>query len=338
MDKKSIIVFGATGAVGAYTTMHLHNVGYNVIAVGKRISDNNFFRDNNIDYYSIDIEKKNDFHKLPIENIFGIVDLAGYLPANMKGYDPQKYIDINISGTLNILNYAVVAKIKFFIYSTSFSDVSYLWNQKKPISADAVIKFPLNNDHSIYSISKNTGADLVRHYSVKHNFSHYILRFPNIYLYHPNIYYHVDGIIRRKGLFNIMDEVEEGKDIELWGDPEKVRDMIYVRDCCRLIEKCIQQPDKGGTYNVGTGIGVSRKDQIQGIIDIFSLSNKKSKIIVRTDKPDSPQYIMDISKTTRDLGYTPKYLYTDSLIDMKKERSENRFKKLWGVEDDYLNS
>lgn len=43
-DEKLIIVFGATGAIGAYATLHLLEKGYKVIAVGKRQSDNNFLR------------------------------------------------------------------------------------------------------------------------------------------------------------------------------------------------------------------------------------------------------------------------------------------------------
>ena len=335
-DEKLIIVFGATGAIGAYATLHLLEKGYKVIAVGKRQSDNNFFEEHNCEYISVDIEKIHDFDKLPKDNVAGIVNLAGYLPAIMEGYNPQKYIDINISGTFNILNYAAKLNIDFFIYSTSFSDVSYLWNKTEPISADAEIRFPLNNDHSIYSITKNTGADFVRHYAAKYNFSPFILRFPNIYLYHPNIYYYVDGIARKKGLFNIIEEAELGKDIELWGSPTRFRDMVYVKDCCQIIEKCITHTQMGGTYNVGTGIGTSREDQIKGVIDVFSNEDKKSNILYRSDMPDSPQYIMDISKTIKNLEYQPQYFYIRSLIDLKMERKVNRFKKLWGKEIDYI--
>ena len=61
---------------------------------------------------------------------------------------------------------------------------------------------------------------------------------------HPNIYYHVDGIARKKGLFNIIEEAELGKDIELWGSPTRFRDMVYVKDCCQIIEKCITHTHK----------------------------------------------------------------------------------------------
>ena len=50
-----IILFGATGLVGAYTAIHLKENGYDVVAVGHRKSDNGFFKENGIDYFSLDI-------------------------------------------------------------------------------------------------------------------------------------------------------------------------------------------------------------------------------------------------------------------------------------------
>lgn len=336
MKKNIIIVFGATGAVGAYTVLHLIENGYDVICVGKRKSDNNFFKEYKCNYFSVDIENVSDFEKLPQNNIYGVVHLAGLLPANMKGYNPQKYIDINIRGTLNVLQYAVKVSVKRFLYTSSFSDVSYLWGTEKPINSDSVIKFPLNNDHSVYSITKNAGADLVRHFSEKYNFKHFILRFPNIYLYHPNTLYFVNGIKQNKGLFNIIKQAQNGEDIELWGSPSVVRDMVYVKDCIQIIEKCFSSDSQGGTFNVGTGIGISREDQLKGIIDVFCPSKMKSKIIYRNDLKDSPQYIMDITKTIKELGYTPHYYYLKSLEDLKSEMRINRFEKLWGKPENYL--
>lgn len=68
----------------------------------------------------MDIEKIHDFDKLPKDNVAGIVNLAGYLPAIMEGYNPQKYIDINVSGTLNILNYAASLNISFYLLDLFF--------------------------------------------------------------------------------------------------------------------------------------------------------------------------------------------------------------------------
>lgn len=48
-----------------------------------------------MEYIQIDITKKKEFNKLPVD-VYAVVDLAGLMPARMKGYDPYKYIDVNI--------------------------------------------------------------------------------------------------------------------------------------------------------------------------------------------------------------------------------------------------
>ena len=42
-NMKKVVVFGATGTIGAYATMELKKAGYEVIAIGRRRSDNGFF-------------------------------------------------------------------------------------------------------------------------------------------------------------------------------------------------------------------------------------------------------------------------------------------------------
>ena len=76
-------------------------------------------------------------------------------------------------------------------------------------------------------------------------------------------------------------------------------------------------------------------EQIQGLIDIFGCKSKISQIIINREKPDSPTYLLDISKTIEQLGYEPKYDYISYLKDLKYEMEINRFEKLWGKESDY---
>ena len=101
--------------------------------------------------------------------------------------------------------------------------------------------------------------------------------------------------------------------------------MVYVKDLCQMMYKALFAKIDTGVYNVGTGIGTSLIDQIKGIVEVFGDKNNKSNIIMRPEKPNAPQYIMDISNAKEDLGYEPKYNYIDMLIDMKKERDLDRF-------------
>lgn len=96
---KTILIFGATGTLGAYISLHFHGLGYKVIAVGHRKSDNGFFADYNIPYYSVNISNSEDFKKLPSENIDLVAHFAGALPASMEGYNGTLYIDSIVKGT-----------------------------------------------------------------------------------------------------------------------------------------------------------------------------------------------------------------------------------------------
>ena len=74
-----------------------------------------------------------------------------------------------------------------------------------------------------------------------------------------------------------------------------------------------------GHYNVGTGVGTTLLDQIQGMIDVFGEEGRKSKLIMCPEKGNAPQYIMDITPAREELGYEPQYDYISMLTDMKKE-------------------
>ena len=332
---RKVVVFGATGKVGCYTALYLKEMGYDVTAVGRRASDNGFFADYGIPYVSLDILRQEDFRKLPQEDVYGVIHMAAILPATMKGYDPHEYVRSNLDGTLNVLDYSVKAGVQRFVFPKSWSDILYLTGTLDPIPADAPVKFPLNTDHTVYAITKNAACDIIQHYSVKYGFRYYILRFPNIFCYHPNPTYYVDGRKRWTGQRAIIEQAKRGEEIELWGNPQAARDVFYVKDCTQIIEKCLSADGESGTYNVGTGKVVSRMDQIKGLIEVFGDPCNPSKIVVRSDKPDSPTYLLDISKTVDQLGFVPRYDYLTYLKDLKHEMEVNRFEKLWGKESDY---
>lgn len=287
-----------------------------------------------MEYYSVDVRNKQDFLKLPKDDIYAIVHLCGMLPARMKGYHPQQYIDVNMTGTLNLLEFSQEIKPKVVVYSQSIADVAYLCGDKKTIPADALTSFPLNNDHTVYSITKTAAVNLIKHYSAVVGYKYYILRFPNIYLYHPNPMYYVDGKEKWQGYRRLIHMAQRGEPITVWGNSSKVRDIVYVKDCTQIIEKCISSNAESGTYNVGTGVGTSLKDQVEKIVEVFSPANNRSVIAYDKDKPDTTEYIFDVSKTKKNLGYVPQYGYLEYLLDFKDEMEKETFALLWGTNQD----
>ena len=102
----------------------------------------------------------------------------------------------------------------------------------------------------------------------------------------------------------------------------------------QLIQNCIESSLQGGIYNVGSSKQISLEEQIDGIIEVFTERSRSRKIYC-PEKPNALFNHLYISKTIKDLDYSPKYSYIDWLNDFKKEMQENRFKLLWGTRKDY---
>ena len=323
---KKIIVFGASGDTGKYFVEYLCNHAsreeFEITACGTRETD--FFERYSVKYIRIDITDSEQFEKLP-KDPYAVVDLAGLMPARMKGYDPRKYIDVNIIGTLNILEYCRINKADRILFAQSFGDIKDHAEESIVLHPDLNRKFSFCSDHTVYVMCKNFSVDLIEHYHQMYGLKRFIFRLPTIYLWSSNDEYYVDGVVRKIGYRLIIDKAIKGEPIDIWGDKSRKKDMVYVKDFCQMLYKAVKADLDCGYYNVGTGIGTSLEDQIKGIVKVFSPENRKSEIRERPDMPNAPQYIMDITSAVNDLGYKPEYDYMSMLYDMKLEMEKQRF-------------
>ncbi len=333
MDKK-IVVFGATGNLGAHISTYLKGLGYDIIAVGHRKRDNGFFADYSIPYYSVDITNVDEFDLLPQKDIFAVVHFAGMLPAVMEGFNGSIYVQSIIQGTLNVLEYTRKVGADRILFPQTLFDINYLFGTKVPIPADSQRKVP-NGDHWLYVIAKNAAVDIIEHYYDSYGIKRFIFRLSRIYLYHPNPFTFTDGIKVLVSDRYFIYRAMRGADIELWGDPNRLLETICIKDFLQIIEKAISAGVEGGIYNVGSG-GSTLKERIEGIVDVFSPKDHPSRIIYRPEKRSSKQFVLDIRKTVNELGYEPKYSWHDYLVDFKKEMEQQRFAKIWGREEDYI--
>ena len=319
-NEKIIVVLGASGDTGKYFVNYFleecKNESYKIIATGTRKTD--YFEKIGVEYYQVDITKKEDFNKLPTK-IYAVVDLAGAMPARMKGYNPYKYIDVNITGNLNVLEYCRETSADRILFAQSFGDIKDYGENNPLLTVDLPRKFSFTSGQTIYVMSKNFAVDMIENYHQMYGLKRFIFRLPTIYLYSPIDTYYVDGKLRKIGYRQLIDNAIAGETIEVWGNPERVKDMVYVKDFCQMLYKAVFVDRDCGYYNVGTGVGTSLIDQVKGMIEVFGDSNHKSDIIMRPDMPNSPQYIMDIEPAVRELGYKPQYNYIDMLKDFKFE-------------------
>lgn len=329
MNRKKIIVLGSAGNLGMYfidyLLEYLNQEKYEIIASGTR--DKYPYKFYTGKYVKLNITNKEDFNNLPQENVYAIVDFAGVLPAYLEKEDPEKYIDVNVKGTLNVLEFCKKVSADRIIYTQSWADLNGYLKDKEPLKPYLPRKPIYTGDHAIYSVTKNAAVDLIECYHQMYGLKNFVFRLPNIYLYSPEMYYYVNGEKKLISYRYMIERAKNGEDIEMWGNPDLGKDIIYVKDLCQMIFNSLFVDKETGIYNAGTGIKTSMREQIEGIIKVFSPKANPSKIIPCPEKKDCDDFVMDISNIKEDLNYDPKYDYISYLEDYKKEMELNRFNK-----------
>ena len=128
---KKIVIFGATGNIGAYLVDYLKKFldDFQIIATGRK--NTNFYNNKGIDYINVDICNKDDFDKLPIDDIYAVINCAGILPAYLSDFNPYLYVDVNIIGSLNILEYARRVNADRVVYTQTWSVQGGYWNEEE---------------------------------------------------------------------------------------------------------------------------------------------------------------------------------------------------------------
>lgn len=328
---KKIVVFGATGNIGPYIVdycnEHIDKSKFEVIAVGRKKTE--FFTKNGIEYIRVDITKSEDFYKLPQMDVYAVINVAGILPAYFKEYNPYAYIETNITGAIRILEYARNCEVDRVLYTQTWAEQAGYWGKTDILKPDMARKLIYKGDHAFYTITKTMMVETMEYYKQEFGIKNFVFRLPNVYLYHPNKDYYVDGNKRVIPYRYMIDRAVKGMPIEMWGNPDAFKDILYVKDLCQMMYKALFANISGGTYNAGTGIRTTLKQQIEGIIDVMSPIDNKSIIVPKPDKGTFTSFVMDISNAKNELGYNPVYTYKEYLEDYKKEMQEKRFDELW---------
>lgn len=324
---KKVLVFGASGETGRYFVdyflEHDRERKFELIAVGGRDTDffENYFH---VPYIRLDITDKTQFDRLPKEDVYAVVDLAGYMPARSAGDFEEKMLSVNLMGTLNVLNYCVAVKADRILFAQSFGDILPHAAKYPTLTANLPRAFSFNTDHTVYLIAKCAAVDLIEYYHQHYGLKSFIYRLPTVYLYAKDRFFYRDGEKTTLWYRVLIDKAIAGEDMEVWGDPNKIKDMVYVKDFAQMLYLGVLADRDHGIYNVGTGVGTSLKDQFEIMAEVLG-GEKKSRITYRPELPSTGEYVMDITPAVKELGYKPQYDYRAFLLDYRKEMESGRF-------------
>jgi len=298
---KRILLTGGAGFIGSHLADKLLAEGTYEVAVLDNF--NEFYapsikRENiaqhsenpNFRLYEADICCAETVEKIFAENNFdAIVHLAAWAGVRPSLLNPKLYTEVNVNGTLNLLEAAKNAGVRQFVFGSSSS--VYGINSKIPFAEDDKISQPI----SPYAATKAAGELLCHTFSHLYDLRTVCLRFFTVY-----------GARQRPDLaiHKFSKLIWEENPIPVFGDGTTRRDYTYVDDIVQGVRAAIDY-DKSN-YEI-FNLGESQTIELKDLIVLLEENLGKKAIIER--KPmqpgDVPITYADISKAKELLGYNP---------------------------------
>lgn len=318
---KNILVTGGAGFIGSNLVERLLDQGNRAIIL-----------DNFNDYYSPLLKEKNicqihgfmkrrnipedslklyraDIRDMPVlKEIFkeNSIDVAIHLAA-MAGVRPSiaspgLYYDVNVTGTLNLLEVCKENNVRRFIFASSSS--VYGNNEKLPFSEQDAVDNPI----SPYAASKKAGELLCHTYHHLYEISIVCLRFFTVYgpRQRPDLAIHKFARL-----------MLEGKPVPLYGDGKTARDYTYIDDTIDGVIRSIEFLTEGKCVYEIINLGESKAITLSEMIETLeSVLGRKAQLCRKLPQPgDVDITYADITKARSILGYSPKKEFREGIED-----------------------
>ena len=292
------LITGAAGFIGSHLCQRLLADGWTVVGVDnfddfydpqiKRRNISDCLKNKNFQLIEADIRDVDAMGKAAREDVRVIVHLAALAGVRPSIAQPRLYADVNVNGTVILLELAKKHRINKFIFGSSSS--VYGNNEKVPFSEDDSVDFPI----SPYAATKKAGELICHTYHHLFGISITCLRFFTVYgpRQRPDLAIHKFAKL-----------IEQDKPIPVYGDGSMMRDFTYIDDIVNGIVSAMARCDGFNIYNLGE----SKPITVNGLItEIEKALGKKA---IRQYQPLQPGDVQrtyaDIAKAGRDLGYRP---------------------------------
>lgn len=327
-----VLIFGATGKLGCYSALALKKDGHDVVAVGRRPSDGKFFSSYGIEYIGgVELQTRETYSMLP-KDIDAVVHMAGAMPAHADA-SPMPYVQSIVVGIVNLLEWMRGTCARRIVFNTTPSDICAFFGKPVPVPDDAPRSFPKDGgDHAVYAICKSAAVDILEHYKIAFGFQPIVFRHLTVYAWSPDANYSVNGERRVLPWRRIIRNAIAGENIEVWGDPNKKKELLYIDDFTDAIVKAVKS-DVCGLFNLPGDRPYTLEEQIDGIISAFSCPNMKSSKVYDSTKPSTPENLLQGEKVYRELGWRAVIPWDEACRRMREESIRNRFCALWGAQD-----
>lgn len=226
-----------------------------------------------------------------------ILHLAAQVAVTTSISDPVRDFEVNAGGTLTLLE-AVrqQAPEAVLVYASTNKVYGSLEGRRRAVPESQ----PLD-PHTPYGCSKGTADQYVRDYARIYGMRTVVLRQSCIFGVHQH------GREDQGWVAHFVHSILARKPITIYGDGRQVRDLLDVRDLCRLYSIVLNRIEacKGQVFNIGGGPdnASSPLDAIESIAQLTGFSPNYSFADPRPG--DQRYYVSDIARVGRVLGWQP---------------------------------
>jgi UDP-glucose 4-epimerase len=242
------------------------------------------------------------------ELVFHFAGIGDIVPSIER---PLDYMDVNVQGTVRVLEAARAAGVRKLVYAASSS-------------CYGLAAVPTTEDHPIapqypYALSKHQGEQAVHHWHHVYGLPVNVIRIFNAYGTRSRTsgaYGAVFGVFLRQKL--------EGRPFTVVGDGTQSRDFVYVTDVARAFLTAAQTDLVDRAWNVGAG----NPQSVNRLVEL--LGGDVERLPKRPGEPDCTW--ADIAAITRDLGWKPEVSFEEGVGRMVEAIEWWREAPLWDRE------
>lgn len=254
------LVTGGSGFIGSNVSKMLLSKGIGVV-VFDNLSSGYY---DNIKELPVEFVKGDILDRDAIKDACNGVDVVFHLAASVgrqRSIDhPQLDSEINLIGTVNVLEGMRANDVKKIVYSSSAAIFGEL--QSPEIDEN----HPQNAD-SPYGVSKLAAEKMILSYSEIYDITAVCLRYFNIY-----------GVNQRYDLYgNVIPifahRLFSGEPLLIYGDGFQTRDFVNVYDVARANLKAGLEYDKTDVFNLGSGESITINKLAQMMQEISGIDN-----------------------------------------------------------------
>lgn len=327
-----VVIFGVSGNSGRYLCAHFLEQGHDVLGVSRNSSG--ITRPG---YQEVlgDIRNLDTFRNIAGEfdlavNFAGIQpSILSYGEGNDRERAAREYVDINIVGALNVIAFVRERDIPVYVYASTHRELENHWSTGSVLRDDLDVSINVSGDHAIYAVSKVTARWAGEYLLGDSNTRHFSLRLPMMFQIPREPEYLHNGTKKLMPFLKIIRDAIAGGPLEIWGNPDMRRDYVHVHNLVQMIELCADSDLESGTFNVGTGEGVTTERFVRELGNAFAPNPSTLEYVYRPELKTYKSAVYDVSVAKTKLQYNP--ILLEEMVQRLKEDFEKKDSmRAWG--------